>query len=89
MAEDKRKKDLRTFFNREDARRAKIMAEANSEYQKWLNVVLTNMANNAEKESFEVAYDTVNLRNKIKAKVIWRDSIIITREITGYGNTVE
>ena len=89
VAEDKRKKDLRTFFNREDARRTKIMAEANSEYQKWLNIVLTNMANNAEKESFEVAYDTVNLRNKIKAKVIWRDSIIITREITGYGNTVE
>ena len=89
VARDKRKKDLRTFYNREDAKRTKIMAAANSAYQKWLNTVLTNMANNAEKESFDVANDCVNLRNKIKEIVIWRDSIIITREITGYGNTVE
>ena len=89
VAREKRKKDLRTFYNREDAMRTKIMAAANSAYQKWLNTVLTNMANNAEKESFDVANDCVNLRNKIKEIVIWRDSIIITREITGYGNTVE
>ena len=90
MAEDKRRKDLRLFFNREDARRAKIMAEADSEYQKWLNVVLTKMAIDAEKESFDVVYDTVNLKNKINAKVKWRNSMIEQqREITGNGNTVE
>ena len=66
------------------------MAEADSEYQKWLNVVLTKMAIDAEKESFDIVYDKVNLKNKINAKVKWRNSMIEQqREITGNGNTVE
>ena len=76
MAEDKRRKDLRLFFNREDARWAKIKAEAEIEYQKWLNVVLTKMASDADKESFEIVCDKVNLRNSIKVKVNLRNSLV-------------
>ena len=93
VAESKRRKDLRLFFNREDARRAKIKAEAESEYQKWLNVVLTKMAIDAEKESFEIVCDKVNLKNSINAKVKWRNTMIEQyREntaTTGNGSTGE
>ena len=76
MAEIKRKKALRLHFNREDATRAKIKAEAEMEYQKWLNPVLTKMANDAEKESFDVVCDEVNLRNAIQIKVNLRNSLL-------------
>ena len=76
MAEIKRKKALRLHFNREDATRAKIKAEAEMEYQKWLNPVLTKMANDAEKESFDVVCDAVNLRNAIQIKVNLRNSLL-------------
>ena len=76
VAESKRRKDLRLHFNREDATRAKIKAEAEMEYQKWLNPVLTKMASDAEKESFDVVCDEVNLRNSIQIKVNLRNSLI-------------
>ena len=76
VAESKRRKDLRLHFNREDATRAKIKAEAEMEYQKWLNPVLTKMANDAEKESFDVVCDEVNLRNAIQIKVNLRNSLL-------------
>ena len=85
MAESKRRKDLRLHFNREDATRAKIKAEAEMEYQKWLNPVLTKMANDAEKESFDVVCDEVNLRNAIQIKVNLRNSLLENNR----GNTPE
>ena len=85
MAEIKRKKALRLHFNREDATRAKIKAEAEMEYQKWLNPVLTKMANDAEKESFDVVCDEVNLRNAIQIKVNLRNSLLENNR----GNTPE
>ena len=85
VAEIKRKKALRLHFNREDATRAKIKAEAEMEYQKWLNPVLTKMANDAEKESFDVVCDEVNLRNAIQIKVNLRNSLLENNR----GNTPE
>ena len=76
VAEIKRRSDLRLHFNREDATRAKIKAEAEMEYQKWLNPILTKMASDAEKESFDVVCDEVNLRNSIQIKVNLRNSLI-------------
>ena len=77
VAEIKRRNDLRLHFNREDATRAKIKAEAEFEYQKWLNPILTKMASDAEKESFDVVNDMINLKNSIKAKVNLRNSMIV------------
>ena len=77
VAEIKRRNDLRLHFNREDATRAKIKAEAEIEYQKWLNPILTKMASDAEKESFDVVNDMINLKNSIKAKVNLRNSMIV------------
>ena len=76
VAEIKRRNDLRLHFNREDATRAKIKAEAEIEYQKWLNPILTKMASDAEKESFDVVCDKVNLKNSIKVKVNLRNSLV-------------
>ena len=77
VAEIKRRNDLRLHFNREDATRAKIKAEAEIEYQKWLNPILTKMASDAEKESFDVVCDKVNLKNSIQVKVNLRNSLIM------------
>ena len=77
VAEIKRRNDLRLHFNREDATRAKIKAEAEIEYQKWLNPILTKMASDAEKESFDVVCDKVNLKNSIQVKVNLRNSLIV------------
>ena len=76
VAEIKRRNDLRLHFNREDATRAKIKAEAEIEYQKWLNPILTKMASDAEKESFDVVCDKVNLKNSIQVKVNLRNSLV-------------
>ena len=87
VAESKRRSDLRLHFNREDARWAKIKAEAEIEYQKWLNPVLTKMANDADKESFDVVCDNVNLKNSIHVKVNLRNTMIEkNREMTGSGS---
>ena len=91
VAENKRRSDLRLHFNREDARWAKIKAEAEIEYQKWLNQVLTKMASDADKESFDLVCDNVNLKNSIHDKVNLRNSMIEkNREnasMTGNGST--
>ena len=76
VAEIKRRSDLRLHFNREDATRAKIKAEAEIEYQKWLNPILNKMASDAEKESFDVVCDKVNLKNSIQVKVNLRNTMI-------------
>ena len=76
VAESKRRSDLRLHFNREDATRAKIKAEAELEYQKWLNPILTKMASDAEKESFDVVCDEVNLKNSIQVKMNMRNNLI-------------
>ena len=76
VAESKRRSDLRLHFNREDATRAKIKAEAEMEYQKWLNPILTKMASDAEKESFDVVCDKVNLKNSIQVKMNMRNNLI-------------
>ena len=80
-AESKRQSNLRLHFNREDATRAKIKAEAEIQYQIWLNPILTEMASDAEKETFDVVCDEVNLRNSIEAKMNMRNYLIeISRE---------
>ena len=76
VAENKRRSDLRLHFNREDARWAKIKAEAEIEYQKWLNPVLKKMASDADKESFDLVCDKVNLKNSIHVKVNLRNTMI-------------
>ena len=79
-AESKRQSSLRLHFNREDATRAKINAEAELQYQIWLNPILTKMASDAEKESFDVVCDKVNLKNSIHIKVNLRNTMIKNRE---------
>ena len=77
VAEDKRRRNLRLHFNREDAKRAKIKAEAEIEYQKWLNPILNKMKSDAEKEDFDVICDKVNLKNSIQSKVNLRNTLIM------------
>ena len=90
-AENKRRSDLRLHFNRESARWAKIKAEAEIAYQEWLHPILTKMANDADKESFDLVCDNVNLKNSIHDKVNLRNSMIEkNREnasMTGNGST--
>ena len=76
-----------------DATRAKINAEAGLQYQVWLNPILTKMASDAEKETFDVVCDEVNLRNSIEAKMNMRNYLIeISREnaaVSGNGSKRE